>query len=360
MTASARARRAWPAAIAVALLALGCGKKGPPLPPLVQLPAAPADVAVTRRGSQVDIRFKVPRANTDGVTPASLGRVEVYALTADGPAPADEVLRRGVRVASVSVNEPRDPDEPPPPDEARPASGVEQDSVATLTETIGSAGVSGGVRSYVAVGLNRRGRRGAIPERVVLPLQMVPPPAEKPEVTYDEASVRIAWPAAADPGPDAALRYVVYQGSDLLTPEPLSATAFAHKSIEWGQERCYAVRTVFVLGPASSQGESSPEACVTLRDTFPPKAPEGLVSVAGEGAISLIWSASAEADLLGYLVLRAIAPSTQLVPVTPLPTRETNFRDTVPRGARVTYAIQAIDRAGNRSVPSASITETAR
>ena len=34
--------------------------------------------------------------------------------------------------------------------------------------------------------------------------------------------------------------------------------------------------------------------------------------------------------------------------------------DTVPSGARVTYAVQAVDKAGNRSRPSASIAETAR
>src|SRR5690606_5274073 len=126
------------------------------------------------------------------------------------------------------------------------------------------------------------------------------------------------------------------------------------------EERCYEVRVMAVIGSARILGEPSPQTCVTLRDTFPPKPPTGLIGVASAGAISLIWDANSEGDLLGYLVLRAIAPSTELVPATPLPISDTNFRDTVPAGARVTYAIQAIDRAGNRSQPSAPITETAR
>jgi len=46
--------------------------------------------------------------------------------------------------------------------------------------------------------------------------------------------------------------------------------------------------------------------------------------------------------------------------VTPAPISDTNFRDTVPPDSRVTYAIQAVDAAGNRSTPSERVTETAR
>lgn len=345
--------------VAVALLALGCGKKGPPLPPLIQLPAAPGDVTVTRSGSRVDVSFRVPAANTDGATPASLERVDVFALTLPEGANADEVLRRGVRIGSVSVNEPPDPDEPPPPDDAPKGPGVDQDAVAKVSETLDPA-LDAGVRSYVAVGVNRRGRRGAVPGGVALPL--VPPPASpgQPKVSYDEEAVTIAWPPVEDV-PDAGVRrYLVYQGDEPVTAEPVRNPRFVHKSIEWGQERCYTVVVVSIADAARILGPPSPKTCVTLRDTFPPAAPDGLVGVASEGAISLIWNANEEGDLLGYLVLRAIAPSTQLVPITPLPMRDTNIRDTVPSGSRVTYAIQAIDTAGNRSETSSTITETAR
>ena len=108
------------------------------------------------------------------------------------------------------------------------------------------------------------------------------------------------------------------------------------------------------------KGEPSPGHCVTLHDTFAPAAPQGLVSVGSEGTISLIWNANSEPDLAGYLVLRAVEPATDLRPVTDAPITDTNFRDTVPAGARATYAIQAVDRAGNRSQPSTPVVETAR
>lgn len=354
-----RPRLSWLWLVAAGLLTISCGKKGPPLPPLIQLPAAPGDLTVTRRGTDVDVSFRVPKSNTDGVTPATIGRVDVFALTLPESATADEVIRRGARIASVTVNEPLDPDEPPPPDDAPKGKGADQDSIATVTETLDAASASG-VRSYVAVGFNPRGRRGAVPEGVPLPLIAAPAAPGQPAVTYDEEAVTISWAPVDAESVQGVRRYVVFQGDDLLTSDPIDVPRFVQKDVKWNEERCYVVNVLSIVGSARILGEPSLPTCVTLKDTFPPDAPEGLVGVASEGAISLIWNPSSEADLLGYLVLRAIAPSTQLVPVTPLPMIDTNFRDAVAAGSRVTYAIQAIDKAGNRSKPSVSITETAR
>jgi hypothetical protein len=128
----------------------------------------------------------------------------------------------------------------------------------------------------------------------------------------------------------------------------------------WDQERCYAVRAGRAVDEVRVEGAPSSTRCVTPHDTFAPAKPDGLISVASEGAISLIWSGNHEADLAGYLVLRAIAPATDLKPVSETPITETNFKDTVPSGAIVTYAILAVDKAGNRSAASDPTTETSR
>src|SRR5207249_11849114 len=64
--------------VSAAALCVACGKKGPPLPPLNQLPAAPTALVAERRGSTVDVRLIVPATNTDGTRPADLTRVDVY------------------------------------------------------------------------------------------------------------------------------------------------------------------------------------------------------------------------------------------------------------------------------------------
>jgi len=67
-----------------------------------------------------------------------------------------------------------------------------------------------------------------------------------------------------------------------------------------------------------------------------------------------------EADLAGYLVMRAEAGRAPQ-PLMSEPIKETTFRDaTAARGVRYTYTVVAVDAAGNRSAPSASVEESAR
>jgi hypothetical protein len=108
------------------------------------------------------------------------------------------------------------------------------------------------------------------------------------------------------------------------------------------------------------ESDASEPTCVKLTDMFAPAAPTGLTAVASEDAISLIWSASPEKDVSGYIVLRAIAPADTPVAITPTPIAQTTFRDVVDGGARVIYAVQAVDTAGNVSPMSSRIEETAR
>ena len=121
------------------------------------------------------------------------------------------------------------------------------------------------------------------------------------------------------------------------------------------------VRTVALVQNVRVESDPSGPACVLPRDTFPPAAPKGLSAVSAPGVMNLIWDASPEADLAGYLVLRGEAPGDTLRPLTPEPIRETTFKDTtVVAGARYVYALVAVDRSGNQSAPSDRLEETAR
>jgi hypothetical protein len=345
----------------ICLLA-GCGKKGPPLPPLVRVPVAPAEFSVQRRGSTVAIQFAVPSANTDGSTPAELTRVDIYAATGPSTLTLDEVVKRGTRVGMILVNPPKDPDASD--EEARkieasaPPGGVDQGVTARLSDRVGvDAGLDPmAVRSYVAVGFNKRGRRGAYSPRLAVPT------GSAPEVAWDETSITVTWPVAPveTETPPAYHVYVPGDVETRLTDKPLAERLFVDKRIEWGAERCYVIRTVETVANLTIESEPSPPTCVTLADTFPPAAPAGLTIVAAEGVVNLIWDPSHEVDLAGYLVLRAIAPETTLAPLTPAPVVETTFKDTVPAGARVTYAVEAVDKAGNVSPTSDRVEETAR
>jgi predicted component of type VI protein secretion system len=358
----------------VCLFLVACGKKGPPLPPLVKVPVAPSNVTAVRRAETVDLQLTVPSANTDSSRPANVARVEVYALT--GPATVSEadVLKQGTKVATIAVKAPRDPDatfDPDDPDqfeadvEPPEGAGLDQGTVAHVQEALTApaapaTSATTAVRTYVGVGITTKGRRGPSSRRVAVPLVPSPPPPSKPEVTYTETAVTVKWESSA---PKATYNvYEVAGGTQAqqLTKTAIAETQYTDTRLTWGATRCYAVRSVETVDALSVESEATPAVCVTLADTFPPAAPKGLQAVATEGIVNLIWDANTETDLDGYILLRATSPDDELAPITPSPIRETAFQDRVPAGVRYIYALKAVDKAGNASPASERIEETAR
>jgi hypothetical protein len=363
-------------------LASGCGRKGAPLPPLVRRPAPPENFTAERRAGRVDLQFTVPAANTDGTRPAYIDRVEVYALNAPAAVPPERLLELGAAIARVQVKGPRDPNDvigPNDPEEdlePLTGAGLDQGATARVTEDLSSVAASdaGLLRLYVGVPVTRSGRRGPFTNTVAVRLSSAPAAPPAPLLTYNEASISVGSPAADK----ASVAYHVYElvaanatataakpdeapsGSPELRLTEAPAASFADRRIEWGVERCYLVRAVEVVEGLSVESEASPPACVTPRDTFPPAPPVGLETGPSEGAISLVWDAGKEPDLAGYVVLRGDPSAADLVPITKALVLETGFTDKVPPGVRYVYAVQAVDKNGNVSAPSAKKEETAR
>jgi hypothetical protein len=406
------------------LLTVACGKKGPPLPPLVKLPTAPPDLVAARRGATVDLQFTVPGTNTDGTRPANVERVEVYAITAPPDAPPqaltdDRIVKFGTRIDVVAVKAPRDPnltaDPDDPSDEVEPpeGKGLDQGAVAHVAEEIDSDAfevvklpadpLAPGAhenrdetsrpllgppatppsRTYAVVGISTRGRKGPMSKRVAVPLVPPPPPPTAPTIIYTERAVTVTWdgPDAAEEATDDVLpsrplgaprpsiAYNVYDTTDpdaalKLTASPSNDATFSDTRMTWGAKRCYAVRATEKIDNATIESDAGPATCETLVDTFPPAAPKGLAAIASDRAINLIWEPNAESDFAGYIVLRGVphegTKESALEPITPSPITETRFTDSVASGATYVYAVKAVDRAGNVSAASAPITETAR
>jgi len=257
-------------------------------------------------------------------------------------------------------------------------------------------------RYYLVYGISRRGNRGGASPRPAVPLTTPPPAPPQPRLEVNEGGVVVSWPvppgarlpfqepaegtvlASTSRGLESAppATYSVYlvptprpatgagptggaagRAPAPLTQKPVKSLTWTDGRVEFGTERCYAVRTVMTQGPVSIESDQSPVACVTPQDTFPPPAPTALAAVAGEGAVSLIWQGVDAADLAGYLVLRGEAPNGALTPVFEAPLRETTYRDgSAQRGVRYVYAVVAVDRATprNRSALSNTVEETAR
>ena len=425
------------AAVLTLALVPACGKKGPPLPPLSNRPRAPEAVTARLQGDRVVVRFTIPRANQSGVQPANIERVEVYALT--GPKlVAARLLEHAGLVATVPVRRPAPPEGETPltTDTADPAA-LDQGAPAVVMEVLtaqafqpvivddksskprvpprtessvvvrrtplvppdlGTPVEPTPVRYYVAVGVNRGGRRGTPSAVVAVPLRTPPAAPSPPAVEVRERSVELRWerpagPAAAPtpegvlpsrrltdgpqltrgynvyvvPPPDVARApaspFAVSALAELLNPRPLSEPSYSDTRAEFGTERCYMVRSVETAGSAVVEGAPSPVRCVKVVDVFPPAAPTALAAIAGERSVNLIWEPNREADLAGYVVFRSDRAEGPLEPLVTDPVRETTWRDTnVTSGVRYRYGVAAVDRATppNRSELSKEVEVTPR
>jgi hypothetical protein len=254
----ARARqlhRAVPVLVIAIALSGACGKKGPPLPPLANVPAAPTDVSTRRAGDTVTIRFTVPRGNITNIQPANIERVDVYAWTGQQLQP-EQIYKLATVVASVPVRRPPPPPpeqkegEPPPPPPPPPTGpGVDQGTAVELTDQLTPEKLAPVVvppkkekdeaedvvpvltppdvvllseadvltRYYIVVGVNRSGRRGPAAPRQMVPLWSAPAKPAELRAEVQQSGVMLEWtppafarrpillaPAAPPPGTQPA------------------------------------------------------------------------------------------------------------------------------------------------------------
>ena len=341
---------------AAACVAAACGKIGPPLPPLRPVPVAVPAFSAERIGDKVTLTFTVPDANLDGMTPPRVDAVEIFAITqpAAAPAPAaTELVVPAYRVARMDV---RRPGQTPDTSDTRPEQGQTVAYIDTLPAT------ATGVRYYAVAGVAGN-RRGPAPTILTLPLSALREPPSGVTADYSEKELKLRWTIGAETD-----RFVVEETDSSganpkrATPAPVAGPEFT-APVEMGRERCFTVRTAEAGAGVVALGAPSRPSCVTPVDRFAPAAPTSLNAFPGDGAIELLWAASASADVAGYIVLRGEGPDGTLQPLTAAPIAATQYRDQSAKpGATYSYQVVAVDRATppNRSEPSNRQVVTAR
>lgn len=331
------------AGIAAAVLVMAaCGKRGPPLPPLRPIPARVADFTADVRHGTVTLRFTVPDRNLDETQPVAIDGIEIYRATAHAGAPgvpAGQIVRPEQLVTTIGVRTAADP----PGGAARPAPGEGAVYVARLPE----AGAEGSWR-YVVLGVagGRRGPPSAVAE---IPLTIALEPPASVQVSYDERSWTISWPTSAGESYQALDVTAGAEGLEVLSAGPVQVGTHV-MPVTFGLRRCFAVRTIKVEGIVTLVSEPGEPACETAEDRFPPAAPSRLVATTSAEAVALEWLPSASSDVTGYLVLRGTDADETLRALATEPVTGTSYRDqTAVAGVTYSYAVVAVDRAGNRS-----------
>ena len=316
----------------------------PPLPGPLERRYAVVGVSTDGNESEPAVRIAVPLV-TPPFAPSEL--VVTYDEEVATVAWALPVgVRRAVQITTTPGASPVAGSPPSPL--AEPAQTVPPPLVPppSIVPGVGGADTAAPAASGVA---------GAEPAVPAVPL--VPPPlASTPIVEWPPAS-RYELFEIVDPGDGPTVM------AQPLNPLPLTVPTYVDKRVEFGVEHCYAVVTLDVVSGLDVRSPLSSPTCVTFLDTFAPAAPTGLNAVGTVGAVSLSWQPNEEDDLVGYMVLRGVAPGETLLPLTVEPVGESTYLDgTAVLGVAYVYAVQAVDDADppNLSPASETVNATAR
>jgi len=335
-------------ALAAALSYPGCGKKGPPLPPVRILPRPAQNVHVRQAGGDIVVEATLSLTRTDGTPLGPGATVRILRM------PPTATLRPGMVSARYLVATFQK--------EAKlvgalTGSALQQavsdghlvfhDSEA-LTEP-GAA--KGGHFMYGIQVVDTGGEKSAVTVPIDIELSEAPPTPVRLTVETAEGEVRLRW-EPGDPDRKGEL-YNIYRGTTTDASEPrapLNSTptpdhAYADRSFQYGETYRYFVRAL--AAPPPPLRESPPCAAVEVRplDIYSPKAPTGLgVAVEGQ-VIKLYWFPNSEPDLHGYHVYRRQGDGAWS-PLGDVGAAETSFADTTAApGVRYHYAVTAFDGA---------------
>jgi hypothetical protein len=367
--------------VAAALLAaaLGCGKQGPPLPPLRNVPAPTKDLTVVQQGPRLLASFTYPTVTPAGTALAGVSAVEIWSTARPAPdgkaAPVDarsfstlakplQKLTGADLTASTSgsrvdiflplppVTVPASgstPAAPAPPKPPAPAAGAAPATPATPAGPMPLA-------TYIAVrtyGLN--GEPSDFSN--IVPVVPTAPPAAPQQVTITPRGdgIQVEWAPVAG----TVAGYNVYRrgAQERSNGKPVHTGGAAEKSwldttARFGQNYIYSVTALSQLQPPIESAIAS-EHEVHYIDRFAPPPPAELVALTEAGRVRLVWRASEAEDVVGYIVYRRVDETGKFERVTAKPVESTEFSDTAVGSARTyVYRVTAVDQAGNESGPS--------
>jgi hypothetical protein len=306
------------AALFSAMLLAGCAYVGDVKPPALDIPSRVTDLRAAEYGGNILVEFTIPPLTTEGLALTGVKAVE---------------LRVAAGATVQTLNLPAKG--PGPANHQFPA----QDWVG----------------KQIALTIRATGPKGKTSEPSNTATLAVVPPLATPMQLQAAAApqgVRLTWQGA---GP----KYRIFRGMSDATPTMLADSNqpdYVDATAEFGYPYKYFVQA---LDGEQHQSEVSETVSITPLDTFPPSVPAGLTAVAGVNSIELAWERNTEDDFLGYNLYRSVdgGPFERIAGPIDAPT----YSDRQVMAGRIyTYAVTALDKAGNESARSMPAEATAQ
>lgn len=371
--------------VALALVAVACGKRGDPKPPVPVIPQATSDLAVTQRADKVILSWSYPSLTTTGRSLTDIRRISVYRYEEELP------VAPGGRDPNSIVPGDLDTSKPeaialfskiPTVPQAQflklstKVSSMEEANLAAatagsrllFTDSPRFRSVDGRpVRlTYAVVTEGAAAKSQPSNLAIIVPLPVAVPPAGL-SATPKAEGVVLKWEEpkqsiAGEEGP-------VISGYNIFRLEPGAKPGLFTAPINsapikgstytdapgYGEHE-YTLTAVATDGPPLLQSEFSAPVRVTYTDLIPPPVPASITPLIETSSVRLLWDPVEAADLAGYRVYRTIGIGHENIregnteqltrePLTDAFTADTTFL----LGIAYKYAVSSVDKSGNES-----------
>jgi nitrous oxide reductase accessory protein NosL len=329
----------------LALAALfACGRKGDPLPPIIEVPETTTDLSAYQDVMEVVLNWSYPQLTRAGRQLTDLVRVELWRMvvppgqdeSAAGPQ-AQELRRRlmlGRGTLIVRL-------------EGEALVGATRGGKLEYRDPLPALPVGGRpLPLWYAVRSRRRdGTVSALSNVVSWQPRAVPAVVTGLQAEPREDGITLRWAEAT------GAAYVVQRQREgdsvweIASPIGITTTQFLDASARQGQVWRYRVRAIV----KAAVGPTGAEVVVPYPDVYPPAAVTGLVCLPEPESVRLRWDSATEPRVT-YLVLRRLGSGDWVRLAAALQVAE--YADAAPPGGEVAYAVKAVDEAGNQSAPT--------
>ncbi len=346
--------------VLIFLACLSCGKRKPPLPPIERVPQR-VEISGFQRGNKVNLTWIMPARNASEGSILKIVRADIYRLAeplnSTLTLSEEEFASQSTLISTIPISD----------------KDFKLNKISYI-DTLEFAGQMIRLR-YAMRFVNASGQKAAFSNFL-----LIEPTARVADIPtflsnqITEFGIILNWksPETNVDGtkPANVLGFNIYRSESeketakLLNDSPLKQTEFIDKSFEFGRNYFYFIRSVS-LGNNAEPVESLESNIVNVlpKDIFPPNSPGSITIAAAPNNLSIFFASNIEKDIKGYSIYRSTErnlPLPEWKNLTSELLTSNTFQDTnVESGKIYYYYLTATDTAGNISLPSEIISETA-
>lgn len=332
----------WPVLFAIGIAALaGCGRRLPPLPPIIEVPETTTNLTAYQDGSEVVLSWAYPQLTRSGQPLTDLARVEVWRLEVPpgqeqvGSGPQGEELRRNLMLARGKLVARL---------EGPSLQAATRGSSLTYRETLPEIPTGSSLPAlwFAVRSLRKGGTPSALSNIVSWQPRPVPPTPTGLQAKPEANGIALSWGEVPGFGYAVERRASQAAAWEVVSPVGIETPMFLDATATQGQTWTYRVRAFLNLAASRPSDELE----IPYPDVYPPAAVTSFICLPEPGQVHLRWEASPEPKVTYKVFRRQGEGGWEHLEEA---FKGIEFTDSDPPSGELEYAVKAVDAAGNQS-----------